>query len=399
MILELILVFLLGILSGTFTGLAPGIHINLIAAILVSLVSKFSFISPLSAVTFIVAMSITHTFIDFIPSIYLGAPEEGTFLSILPGHELFLEGKAHSAVVYTLYGCLSALLVILIFTPIYIYILPVIYESINNIVPFLLIFISCYILLREEKIFLSFCVFALAGALGFLVFNNPVKDPLLPLLSGLFGLSNLFISLNSNEIKVKQKIENFKKIKFSLKEFFKSIIPVSIFTPLFSFLPGLSSSHSATFASELFPQERKGFLFTVGAVNTIMMGLSFVALYSLGKTRSGSSAAIHDIMNTLTLHNLFIILIVIIISGILSFYIGINISRVFAKIVSKISYKKVTLLVIIILFIINCIFTNSLGILVLITSTALGMFTILSDTRRINLMACLIIPVIFYYLY
>ena len=45
MLIEIILFLLLGILAGTFTGLAPGIHINLIGTILVSLsVSLFSWI-------------------------------------------------------------------------------------------------------------------------------------------------------------------------------------------------------------------------------------------------------------------------------------------------------------------------------------------------------------------
>ena len=82
MILALLVALLLGCLIGTFTGLTPGIHVNLIGVILLSL--PLTKISPIYSLIFLVSMSITHTFLDFIPSIFLGAPDEDTSLSILP---------------------------------------------------------------------------------------------------------------------------------------------------------------------------------------------------------------------------------------------------------------------------------------------------------------------------
>ncbi len=81
----------LGIITGALTGLTPGIHINLIGVSLVSLSSSV-FINPFYLVTFITSLAITHTFIDFIPSIFLGCPDTDTELSILPGHELLKKG-------------------------------------------------------------------------------------------------------------------------------------------------------------------------------------------------------------------------------------------------------------------------------------------------------------------
>ena len=103
MIIEIILASVIGILCGVFTGLMPGIHINLVASFLILSLNKFDFLPALSLTAFIVSMSITHTFLDFIPAIFLGAPEEDTFLSILPGHELVQEGKGYVAVILTLY--------------------------------------------------------------------------------------------------------------------------------------------------------------------------------------------------------------------------------------------------------------------------------------------------------
>ena len=91
MLLSFIIALALGIIAGTITGLTPGIHINLVAVILVS-ASLILPISPIILVVFIVAMSITHTFLDFIPSIFLGAPDDDTVLSVLPGHKVTSSG-------------------------------------------------------------------------------------------------------------------------------------------------------------------------------------------------------------------------------------------------------------------------------------------------------------------
>src|SRR3972149_8787766 len=107
MLLEIILALLIGTLAGIFTGLIPGIHINLVGAIIVSLsISLLSNIPAIYMGVFIVSMSITHVFIDFIPSIFLGAPEDGTELSVLPGHEMLKKGQGFQAVHLTSLGCL-----------------------------------------------------------------------------------------------------------------------------------------------------------------------------------------------------------------------------------------------------------------------------------------------------
>src|SRR3989344_2060204 len=121
MLLEILLFLLLGILAGTFTGLIPGIHINLIGTAIVS--GAFSFllgINSIYLVVFIVSMSIAHVFLDFIPSIFLGAPEEGTELSVLPGHEMLKKGQGLQAVQLAAKGCLYGIvLFILMILPLY----------------------------------------------------------------------------------------------------------------------------------------------------------------------------------------------------------------------------------------------------------------------------------------
>jgi putative membrane protein len=397
-IIEITLAIILGCLAGTLTGLAPGIHINLVSAFLVLSLDKFQSFPSISLASFIVAMSITHTFIDFIPSIFLGAPEEDNFLSILPGHQLLLEGRGHEAFLLTLKGSLLAIPIILILTPIFLAGLPSFYNIIKFLVPYILIFISIYIILRAEKIIQAIIVFILSGVLGLLTFNLPIEQPLLPLLSGLFGISTLIISLKSKTTLVPQVFYPLTKVKLTKREYLKSILSCSIASPLCSFLPGIGSGHAATLSSEITEQNPRTFLFSLGIINTVIMGLSYITVYSINKARTGTAAGVKDVLKTITQTDLTIVIITIIISGIIAFIIGLIASRFFAKNITKINYSKLTIIIITIVLIVNIIFTNWLGILVILTSSCLGIYTILSDTRRINLMACLILPSIIYYL-
>ena len=106
----LILVFcVFGVITGIATGLLPGLHVNNIALILLSLsgaiIAGFSFLFEMGIsesfilvliCVFIISTSISHTFHDVIPSTFLGAPDEDMALSVLPAHSLLLEGKVRT---------------------------------------------------------------------------------------------------------------------------------------------------------------------------------------------------------------------------------------------------------------------------------------------------------------
>ncbi len=120
LILTVIYLSLLGTALGSLTGLAPGIHVNTLALLMVSaspiLLPCLAAIAvatggnegdaPLLLVAIIVSAAVAHSFLDVLPSIFLGAAEEDTALSTLPGHRLLLEGKGPEAAGCSAYGAL-----------------------------------------------------------------------------------------------------------------------------------------------------------------------------------------------------------------------------------------------------------------------------------------------------
>jgi len=402
MIIEILIALLIGCFIGTITGLIPGIHVNLISLIVVSFsVILLKFISPITITVFIVSMAITHTFVDYIPSIFLGAPDEDSFLSILPGHKLLLKGQAYFAIIFTLYGSLSALLIIILFTPIFIFILPKIYPYISRIMPLILILVSGYLILTEKnKKLFALIIFLLAGFLGIVSLNLNLNEPLIPLLTGLFGASNLIISIKQ-KIKIpNQQIIKLKKIPINKKSIIKSGFAAIIAAPFTAFLPGLGASQAALIGKEVSGDlNQKEFLCLLGAINTVVMGLSFIALYAINKTRTGTAVAISKIIETLSFSNLIIIIVTIIVSGIIAFFITLKISKIIAKNISKFNYSKISIFILIILIIITFYFTGIIGLLIFLVSSFLGITAILLGIKRMHLMGCLLIPTIFFYLF
>ncbi len=393
MLIEIILFLFLGIVFGTCTGLIPGIHINLIGVFLISLAASFlSFLNPIYFVVFIVSMAITHTFVDFIPSIFLGCPDTDTELSILPGHDLLKKGQGYGAITLTTYGSLAAIFVLIVLAFPVANLLERFYDFLKILIPGLLILVSFFLISSEKKMKNALLVFLLTGFLGLVILNLEMKEPLLPLLTGLFGSSMLIISIKDKIFIPKQKIS---KIKIKI---FKPLLGAVIASPLCSFLPGLGSGQAAIIGNTISKTDKKGFLVLLGATNTLVMGFSFIALYAIARTRTGATVALQEIIGILSKEILVLTLAVILISGIISFFLTIKLAKFFSRKIEKINYVLLCELTLIVLIIIVFLVSGFLGLFVLAASTATGIYCISLGVKRTNMMGCLLLPVIILYL-
>ncbi|MBT3394873.1 hypothetical protein HOA59_01600 [archaeon] len=400
MLIEIILVILIGILAGIFTGLIPGIHINLIALLILSSApALLSVTSPLMISIFIISMSITHTFLDTIPSVFLGAPESSTALSVLPGHKLLLQGKGYEAVMLTLIGSFLALILAICLAPLISIIILTIYSTLKKWMALILITSSAFLILKERKSKMwALIIFLTSGVLGITTLNFAnLTNPLFPLLSGLFGTSTLIISLSE-----KTKIP-IQKITFPIisKNELSKVMSCSLLAGgLCSFLPGLGPAQAAIIGSSFYKKiTDRGFLILVGSLNTLNMVLSFLALYIIDKARNGAVITISKIMEKITINELIIFFGVSLVVGSIATVLTIKIAKIFANIMSKINYQKLIIsvisLIVLMVFIISSQFT---GLLILLISTFTGMLPVKLGIGRNHLMGCLLLPVILYFI-
>ncbi|MCK5038839.1 MAG: tripartite tricarboxylate transporter permease [Thermoplasmata archaeon] len=168
MLLIAILIFtLIGCGFGIFTGLIPGIHVNNVAhmvlvsqtGIITLATMLFGWAGPSTGDLIIIISSliigtvITHTFLDFIPSVFLGAPDGDTALSVLPGHRMLMEGRGFEAVKCSVTGSFGAMIFSLVLLiPLRLFIgQPVnAYADLEAFIPYILICVSTFLILGES---------------------------------------------------------------------------------------------------------------------------------------------------------------------------------------------------------------------------------------------------------
>ena len=396
---QILIAIILGSIAGTITGLIPGIHINLVATlVLTSSLFLLKFTTPIILAIFIISMAVLHTFTNILPSIYLGAPEAGTALSVLPGHRLLLEGYGYEAITLTVIGSLLGLISIIIITPLLLLTTEVLYSSIKIYIAYLLIIVSIFLILRDphSKIW-AFISFILAGVLGLAVFGLNLDQPLLPLLSGLFGTSGLILSYKEKTKLPPQIIT--KESKISKKEISKSIGSGLFASLICGFLPGIGAAEAAIVASSTSKKwTTRSFLVLVGSIETIVMIMSFIAIYTIDKARNGAVVVISKILETMTIdYFLLFIGASLVVAGIATI-LTLQIAKIFSKIITKVNYQILCLSIIILITLIVIILTGFMGFIILTISTFVGMIPALKGIERNHLMGCLILPVILFFL-
>ena len=402
MFLEFLIAALLGILAGIITGLIPGIHINLVSLLVVSLSAYLlGIFSPVSLGIFIISMAITHTFLDVIPAIFLGAPDADTALGVLPGHRLLLQGMGYEAVKLTVIGSLFSLILVVLLVPLFIKIVPNIYEAIQPWIGWILLGVVIYMILIEEgmdKKFWSLIVFSVAGVLGIIVLTMPnLKQPLFPLLSGLFGLSMLIVSLTKKVEIPKQRITEH--IKISKVDTVRSLTAGLSVSSIFAYLPGLGPAQAAILGSQIMGKlGTYPFLILIGSINTVNMAVSLITLYTIDKARNGAVLAIKEILTSIDLNVLVIFLAAILFAGGIAVFLALFFTRIFVKVIEKINYSMLCIFSISLITILAFYFSSWLGLLILITSTAVGVIPNIVNVKRSHSMGCLMLPVILFFL-
>ncbi len=396
--LELVVVLFTGCILGCITGLTPGLHLNTIALLALSF-SPFlvKHIGIEGILVGIVAMSITHTFVDAIPSIYLGAPDEAQVLSVLPGHRMLLKGEGHNAVKLTVIGSFLGLTLAILLVPLLILIIKKTEPLIRDYIGYILIVVMLYMIFKDKNFLWNLALFMLSGTLGLIVLSMPnTPNVLFPLLSGLFGFSVLLVSLKSHN-KIPQQYTN-KKLKLNSYTLAESTLAATVVGFIASFLPGFGSSQAAVLASQFIRKiDDAGFLLLVGGINTVNMGLSLVTLYVLHKARNGSVLVLGKIIGNLSPRLFLLALITAFIAALLAVLFSLFLSKVFSGLITRVNYRGLVMFIMAFITLLVVIMSGYIGIIILITSTALGLVAGLKGVAKSHLMGCLILPVILYF--
>ena len=220
--INLALCIALGFVLGIMSGLIPGLHLNNFAAMLLALSPKLMAwgLTPYQMACIILAASISQTFFDAIPAIFLGAPDSETALTVLPGQRLMLEGRGIEAVRLSALGSAGSMIVALFLIYPLSWAVSGYYDYLTKYVGILLLGIALMMIKSERGPWIegqgslvhwkykviAALLFLTSGLLGIFAFDREslIISPLglepqvlLPLLSGIFGASSLLLSLST----------------------------------------------------------------------------------------------------------------------------------------------------------------------------------------------------------
>lgn len=386
-----------GMICGTISGLTPGIHANMIAALLLGFSpSLLPLLGPEGMAAILIATLITHSFLEIIPATFLGVPDDGTSLSVLPAHSLTLDGKGEEAVRISALGSLWGVIFAIPLALAALWFIPLLQSSVDILTGSLLVLIMGMVIVRSETAGWLFALCFVSGILGLFAFRYDylswntfgAGNILMPLLTGLFGLPFL---LNASEGTIPR--QRFTGLSLSTGSVARVALPGTMAGLIVGWLPGLSTASANTVISGWIPydKERRNYLAAIGA-STLANSIVGIAVFiAIGRMRNGIMVAFSGfetppVLFLLTIASVAALgayFITIIMAGTASSLSGLNSSRLNTAVA--------------IALVLMCgVMTGPFGLVILMLSTALGMVPEMIEVSRVPCMGVVTIPVILF---
>ena len=418
-----ILSVLAGIGVGAIAGLLPGVHVNNTSAILLGLTPAIvaSGVPALYVAIIIIASTISQSFLDIVPSIFLGAPDEATVMAVMPGHRMLLEGRGVEAIRLSAMGSGLAIGVSLILIVPLSFFFKALNGPLQDNMGIILIMISALVVLsnrgsgpfaespeRIRSIAWAAAIFLACGLLGLAAFKaesllSPlvlIASPsvLLPLLSGLFGSPTLLLSLRSSP---EMPLQHKTTLSLAGKDILKSAIVGTAAGAIVSWFPAVSTGVATTITG-IFSKRRdadnRKYLVSVSGVNTANAIFSLVALYVIGHPRSGAVAAAQSALGPIDFGTFILLAFVMCLAGILTYPLTIAVGGSAAGIFSHLNYRMLNASVLIFLMAMCLAMTGFLGLAIFLIATLTGLAPSFVNVRKTCLMGVLLLPCITYFI-
>lgn len=389
---------LLGVILGTVSGLIPGVHANTLAGVLLSLqVFLLSVFGPLALAGAMFAALITHTFVESIPTTFLGIPDADTSLSVLPAHALCLEGNGEEAVRTAALGSACAIIIAVPLSVLCFFLLPALQPYFDWGIGILLIAVVGYMIVMSEAPGWALGIFAVSGLLGvftlrysFLGWHTLAGGSamLMPLLTGLFGISVLLTSSQG-----KMPVQIFRGLRIENRAVVKSSFLGTAAGIAVGWLPGLSTATANGVLASLtgYEKDRRAYILATSAANTANAFIGLAALFALSRMRNGVMVALSE----LPLPTMSELTVIGVLAACAAYCITIGLSRS-AGWLNGINGRMLNRAVIIFVIALSLILTGPFGGFILLLATLLGLVPHIVNVPRLYCMGAIMVPVMLY---
>jgi len=213
------------------------------------------------------------------------------------------------------------------------------------------------------------------------------------MLSGLFGVSVLLLSISQKVSLPEQKITEGIKIKF--RDTAKALGSGVFSGSLVSIFPGLGPAQAAVIAGQFVRKiDVYSYLILVGGINTVSMVLSLITLFTIEKARNGSIIVVQQLLQNIDLNTTILFFAVALTAGGIAAILTLQVSRVFSSVMGKVNYSLMSMGIILFVILMVIYFSGWIGMIILLTATAIGLVPNITNVSRSSSMACLLVPII-----
>ena len=398
MMIDILTGILFGVVLGTISGIIPGIHSNTLAGILLSVQGALVvFLGPLALAGALFAALITHTFVDAIPSTFLGIPDADTSLSVLPAHALCIEGNGEEAVRIAALGSVCAMIIAVPLSLLCFFLLPALQPYFDWWIGILLIASVGYMIVTSDAPGWAFAIFAVSGVLGMftlsygffswhtLAGSNAV---LMPLLTGLFGISVLLTASHGA-----LPAQTFRGIRMDPRSIVRCSALGTLAGVAVGWLPGLSTaSANGVLASVIgYEKDRRAYILATNAANTANAFIGLAALFALSRMRNGVMVALSEI----PLPSMGDLMVIGVVASCAAYIITIALSRS-SHLLNGIDVRFLNRAVVIFVVTLCGVLTGPFGLVILVMATAVGLVPYLVNIPRLYCMGAIMLPVMLY---
>ena len=413
-----------GFVVGCLSGLTPGLHVNNLAFLIAGFAGVASeYVAPSGLGLVMVTAAVTHTFLDILPSIVLGVPDESMALVALPGHHMVLEGDGHEAVVLSAAGSMLAVVFsFLVAAPVTLLMVRA-YPALAENMPYVLVGTVLYLVATERGgevgrrghatgrgalavRLKAVVVLGASGLLGYYVLtlepdagSSLVGEPtlLMPLFVGLFGVPILAVSAFENADIPEQKP---RAVALPRRSVFVNAVGGGFAGSLVGWIPGVSPAVATSFVQSLLPDSEdepasmRSFIVAVSGVDTSNAVFALLALYYIGLPRSGTMVALTRLDTRVVFADVVAYLVGVALVSVAAFGVTVALGKYAFGVVRRVDYRFLSLGVVAMLVVLTFVFSGFVGLPILVAATVVGLVPNYTKVRRVNCMGALLLPLI-----
>ena len=416
----MLLMAVAGAMVASVLSLVPALHIyNVAGFIILATATLGDLVEPELLAMFFLGLITGYAMLNTIPSIFLSAPDDSTVFVVLPGQKYLLQQRGYEAVVLTGIGGLGGIAVLALLTPVASSLFPALRAILQPHLHWILWTVIAFMLISEwpkgsdrapaglrrwwdgwKSLTAGLVTFLLSGLLGFVLLYRslvPVTvayQNLLPAFVGLFAVPWILQNILSRVELPRQHIASTVDVTPWL--FLRGTFAGALGGLFAAFFPVVTGGVGGLIAGHATAQrDDRLFIISQGASKVVYYvgGFLFFFVPGLHLTRGGMAWMLSSLWSSYTPQTYYLAVAAVVLSGVISFFLLLLMTRLVIKLIGKVHYRWVSLGTMAVLLVIVVGMTGWGGLLICGVATGIGLIPVLWGSRRMNCMGVLLLPI------